>query len=239
MNALRWGLALALTLAAPVALAQARDAGAPEGPAVGAEAPMPAMETAALSAHACLRALVRARVPFEPVTSGMAGVGVPVVVTGPIGGVTVRASRNRAVREPMDCALALGLVRFARLLRARHVREVRHLSIRRPAEGDELQRHPYLARHPGGLAIDAAVFALDDGTEYDVSRDFRGALDTPVCGPDARVVQTPGSVFLRSLFCDAARLGLFHVMLSPNFNDEHHNHFHLEITRSVQWRFVR
>jgi len=169
----------------------------------------------------------------------MAGVAIPVVVTGPIAGVTVRAARNRAVREPMDCALALGMVRFARLLRARHVREVRHLSIHRPATPDDLQRHPYLARHPGGLAIDAAVFALDDGTEYDVSRDFRGRLGAPVCGPDARVAPSAGSVFLRRLFCDAARAGIFHVLLSPNFNDEHHNHFHLEITRSVAWRFVR
>ena len=234
-------LALGLFVWGGAASAQPRDAGveAPEGPPVVTAAPLPATEIAALSGHACLRALVRARVPFEPVTSGMAGVAIPVVVTGPIAGVTVRAARNRAVREPMDCALALSLARFGRFLRARHVREVRHLSIHRPATPDDLQRHPYLARHPGGLAIDAAVFALDDGTEYDVSRDFRGRLGAPVCGPDARVAPAAGAVFLRRLFCDAARAGLFHVLLSPNFNDEHHNHFHLEITRSVAWRFVR
>ncbi len=235
----RAALRLALGLAALRASAQPRDAGVPEGPAVGSEPPPIAMELAALSPHACLRALVRARVPFEPVTSGMAGVAVPVVVTGPIGGVTVHAARGRVVREPMDCALALGLARLAPLLRARQVREVRHLSIRRPADDAELRRHPVLARHAGGLAIDAAVFALDDGTEYDVSHEFRGALDTPACGPDARVLPAPGARLLRGLFCDAARLGIFHVMLSPNYNDEHHNHFHLEITRSVPWRFVR
>lgn len=215
------------------------DGGAPEGPPVGTEAPMFAMETAALSRHACLRALVRARVPFAPVHSGMSGVAIPVIVTGPLGGVTVRAMRNRTVYEPMDCALALALLRFARVLRSHGVRELRHLSIRRPADETELRRHPFLARHLGGLAIDAAVFVLDDGTEYDVAREFHGQLGAPVCGPEARVLRTPGATLLRALFCDAARLGIFHVMLSPNYNDDHHNHFHLEVTRSVQWRFVR
>jgi hypothetical protein len=234
-------LGLAMFTLGAMASAQPRDGRAetPEGAAVVTDAPLLATEIAALSGHACLRALTRARVPFEPVTSGMSGVAIPVIVTGPIAGVTVRAARNRIVREPMDCALALGLARFSRFLRAHHVREVRHLSIHRPATPDDLRRHPYLARHPGGLAIDAAVFALDDGTEYEVSRDFRGRLGAPVCGPDARVAPSPGAVFLRRLFCDAAREGYFHVLLSPNFNDEHHNHFHLEITRSVAWRFVR
>lgn len=200
---------------------------------------MVAMELGAMSGRQCLRALTRAGVPFVRVHSGMAGVGTPLHVTGAIRGVTVRSTRARGIREPMDCLLALGLARFASFLRARHVREVRHMSVHRGGEPGDLARHPMLPRHQGGLAIDAAVFVLDDGTEYDVSRDFHGTLGAPVCGPTARVGAQPGARFLRSLFCDAARQGLFHVMLSPNFNDDHHNHFHLEITRSVSWRYVR
>lgn len=210
----------------------------PEGPAPS-ESPLRATEIAALSPKQCLRALVRAGVPFERVRWGSSGMATPVTITGPIAGVYVRAGRGQPPRETMDCLLAVALVRYARFLRARGIREVRHLSLHRPATPAEVARRPLLPRHPGGLAIDAAVFVRDDGVELNVTRDFHGRLGAPVCGPTARVSPQPEARALRAIFCDAVREGLFHVALSPNFNDEHHNHFHLEITRSVSWLFVR
>jgi hypothetical protein len=235
---------VALLAFAPPAAAQVQtDAGAveaetPEGDAL-TEAPLAATEVAALSPRQCLRALVRAGVAFERLRWGTSGMATPVVVTGPIAGVTVRANRGQAPRETMDCLLAVTLVRYARFLRSRGVREVRHLSLHRRGTTDEVAHHPVMPRHPGGLAIDASVYVLDDGTEYNVTRDFHGRLGAPVCGPSARVSPLPEARFLRGLFCDAARAGLFHVALSPNFNDEHSNHFHLEVARSVSWLFVR
>lgn len=210
----------------------------PEGPTVS-ESPLRATEIAALSPRQCLRALVRAGVPFERLRWGSSGMATPVVITGPIAGVFVRSGRGVPPRETMDCLLAVALVRYARFLRARGIREVRHLSLHRPATPAEVERRPLLPRHPGGLAIDAAVYVRDDGVELNVTRDFHGRLGAPVCGPSARVSPQPESLALRAIFCDAVREGLFHVALSPNFNDEHHNHFHLEITRSVSWLFVR
>ena len=247
MSGARGPLALAalalLALARPAAAQAQSDAGAPEAEIPEGEplteAPLAATEVAALSPRQCLRALVRAGVAFERVRWGTSGMATPVVVTSPIAGVTVRASRGTAPRETMDCLLAVALVRYGRFLRARGVREVRHLSLHRRGAADDVARHPVMARHPGGLAIDAAVYVLDDGTEYNVTRDFHGRLGAPVCGPSARVSTLPGARFLRRLFCDAARAGLFHVSLSPNFNDEHSNHFHLEVARSVSWLFVR
>jgi hypothetical protein len=200
--------------------------------------PATAIEIAALSGRSCLRALVRANVPFERIRWARSGIVTPVIVTGPVGGVTIRASRNRIVHETMDCQLALALVHWARFLRTRGVREVRHLSIHRPATLAELAQQPVPPRHPGALAIDVSTLILDDGTTYEVHRDFHGELDAPVCGSSARVDPRPASVFLRRLFCETARTGIFHVVLSPNFNDEHHNHFHFEITRSVSWIYV-
>ena len=43
---------------------------------------------------------------------------------------------------------------------------------------------------------------------------------------------------LRAIFCEAADQRLFTTMLSPNYNNAHENHFHLEITPGVTWRLV-
>lgn len=201
--------------------------------------PRIALEITSLSGRACVRALVRARVPFERVRYSMSGIATPVRILGAAGGVTWHASGDPGVHELMDCHLAVALVRFSAFLRSRGIREVRHLSIHRPATHAEVVRRPIQARHPGGLAIDAAIFVTDNGTTYNVQHDFRGRLGRAVCGPTARVPSAPAARFLRSLFCDAARRGHFQVLLSPNYNREHYNHFHLEVTRGVSWEFVR
>ncbi|RYZ66314.1 MAG: hypothetical protein EOP08_05175, partial [Proteobacteria bacterium] len=42
-----------------------------------------------------------------------------------------------------------------------------------------------------------------------------------------------------SIFCEARENGVFHVMLSPNFNWAHRNHFHLEVAAHPRWFYVR
>jgi hypothetical protein len=210
----------------------------PEGEAVRGM-PVPAMETASLTGRACLRSLMRAGVPFVRIRWALSGIVTPVIVTGPIEGVTFRSARHPRVRETMDCLLALALVPYARFLRSLGVREVRHMSIHRPKTPDETRVAPVQMRHAGGLAIDASIYVRDDGTEFVVWRDFHGLLGAPVCGPSAEAPTNAAAIFLRLIFCGAARAGLFNVNLSPNYNEEHHNHFHLEVTRGVSWRFVR
>jgi hypothetical protein len=201
--------------------------------------PHAAHEIAALSDRACMRALRRAAIPFEPSPVAQRGIAQPVFVTGPIGAVTFRAGGRRTVRELMDCRLAVALFRWSRMLRALSVREVLHLSTYRPPTESEAARNPVQARHMGGMAIDAATFVLDDGTALSVLDDFHGRLRRPVCGPDARVPRHEGARLLRTLACDSARRGFFHVVLTPNFNIPHRNHFHLEVARGTSWQFVR
>jgi hypothetical protein len=201
--------------------------------------PQVAHEIAALSDRQCLRVLRRAAVPFEPSARAQLGVAQPIFVTGPIGGVSVRASGRRAIRELMDCRLAVALLRWSRMLRALGVREVIHLSTYRPPSEREAEHDPVQSRHAGGMAIDAGSFVLDDGTVLSVLDDFHGRLRRPVCGPDARVPRNTAARLLRTIACDAARRGLFHVVLTPNFNVPHRNHLHLEVARSTSWLFVR
>lgn len=217
---------------------EAERTGAHEGSALSGDAPI-ATEIAALSDRSCLRALVRAGVPFARVRGRVPGITTPVRVTGPIRGVTWRDHGRPSTDELMDCRMAVAMVRYAPMLRAMGIHEVRHLSLYRAPSEREVARSPLQTRHPGGLAIDAAIFLRDNGDRLVVERDFHGRRGRPVCGPTARVAALPAARFLRGLFCDTARRGYFHVVLGPNFNFPHRNHFHLEIARGVSWQFVR
>jgi hypothetical protein len=201
--------------------------------------PQVAHEIAALSDRQCIRVLRRAAVPFEPSAQAQRGVAQPIFITGPIGGVTYRASGRRVIRELVDCRMAVALLRWSRMLRALSVREVVHLSTYRPPSESEAAARPVQSRHAGGMAIDAGVFVLDDRSTLSVLDDFHGRLRAPVCGPEARVPRHRGARILRTIACDSARRSLFHVVLTPNFNVPHRNHFHLEVARQTSWQFVR
>ena len=43
---------------------------------------------------------------------------------------------------------------------------------------------------------------------------------------------------LRALLCEIVGRRLFNVVLTPNYNAPHKNHFHLEITAGVKWFLV-
>ncbi|MEO8840370.1 MAG: extensin family protein [Kofleriaceae bacterium] len=49
---------------------------------------------------------------------------------------------------------------------------------------------------------------------------------------------TKAATELWALVCGAADAALFNVMLTPNFNAEHRNHLHLELTPDAGWMMV-
>lgn len=200
--------------------------------------PSLAVEIGALSDRACLRALTRSHVAFERVHGGVPGIATPVTLTGPLQGVWLRGSGERHMHETMDCRLAVALVRFAQFLHPLGVRGLRHISLYRAPSASQLENGT-AARHGVGLAADISAFVMDDNTSFVVARDFHGRRRRPVCGPTARVPNDGAARALRTFFCEAARRGVFSILLSPNFNRAHYNHFHLEISRRASWQFVR
>ena len=54
--------------------------------------------------------------------------------------------------------------------------------------------------------------------------------EAPRAGPSPA---TKEATEIRKLLCDAADAKLFNVVLTPNYNKPHQNHFHLEVTRGV------
>jgi hypothetical protein len=82
------------------------------------------------------------------------------------------------------------------------------------------------------------VFRRADGTTLTVVGDFRGRRGAPVCGPRAAPARPEGARVLFDIVCRAAERRLFHVLLTPNHDRAHHDHFHLEVrSDGVSWLY--
>lgn len=200
----------------------------------------PAYRYAQLSQADCESELVARKIEFarEPVDAVLA----PVRLTGALHGVVFRTDQSDKARptspyEIADCRLVLALDDFAEILARHDIVEVRHYSIYRPPRDwpdDKLG-----AQHVGALAIDAGRFIDRDGTVLDVERDFHGKIGAKTCGDGAGPKPvTPAGQTLRAILCEAVDRHLFTVVLTPNYNRPHKNHFHLELTAGVSWFLV-
>ncbi|MGK4005080.1 extensin family protein [Sorangium sp. So ce1036] len=92
------------------------------------------------------------------------------------------------------------------------------------------------SQHALGLAIDVAAFVKADGARLDVKADWHGAIGAPPCGPgSAPKAPTPAALELRELVCAVFASGLFNVVLTPNANEAHADHFHFDIKRNARY----
>ena len=246
-SALPAGLfALAIACAAPASSAGfgAPATAPPAGPyQVGAPpAPAPAMQYSRLDRATCEAQLGARGIAFVRVDEAR-GVSEPVRLRGPLHGVTYHSDIAAAERasspfEIIDCRLVLALDDFARQLERHDVVEVVHLSIYRPpSRGGAASRNP--SPHAQALAIDAASFVKRDGTTLIVERDFHGRIGAQPCGAGTGPQPpTPEALELRRIVCDAAEAKLFNVVLTPDFNWKHRNHFHLEVRADAKWFYL-
>ena len=200
----------------------------------------PAVRYARLSPDDCEAELTSRHIEFAHETAD--AVLAPVRLTGPLHGVVFRTDQSEKVRptspwEIVDCRLVLALDDFAEILARHDIVEVRHYSMYRPPK-TWTDAKPG-TRHTGALAIDAGRFIDQAGTVLDVDHDFHGAIGAKTCGDGAAPrPATPAALTLRAILCEAAERRLFNVMLTPNYNRPHKNHFHLELTAGVGWFLV-
>jgi hypothetical protein len=203
----------------------------------------PAVRYARLDRAGCEAELSHRSIPFTRLADAL-GVLAPVRLTGPLRGVQFRSvlpalQRASSPYEIMDCRLVLALDDFAAILAKHDIVEVIHLSAYRPPSKKAWPSSRVASRHPGALALDVGVFVRSDGSRLDVERDFHGRIGTKTCGPNTGPSPaTPEAVALRSIVCDAADQRLFNVELTPDYNWQHRNHFHLEVTAGVRWFLV-
>lgn len=203
-----------------------------------------ACATAALSPQACLGELERRGVHFHKAEPAP-GVLIPVRLLGPVGGVLYRTDYPDAQRptvpfEVLDCRLVVALSDLSPILKEHEIDEVRLFSAWRPPPKG-LRPGKILHAHPGGLAADLRLFKKSSGSELDVEADFHGRIGAEPCGRAAIPPSpaTDGARELRSILCSIADARLVHVLLSPNFDAHHRNHFHVEVRPGVRWFIVR
>jgi hypothetical protein len=170
------------------------------------------------------------------------GVELPIRLDGPLHGVDIHggepaADRNTSPTEILDCRLALALDDFAEILADHHVVEAVHWSIyRKPPIGTE----NVAADHTAGLAIDLGALFEDDGSRTGIAEQWRGEIGAKTCGNGAYPVPASKRAWrLRAILCAVAGAHVFHLVLTPNFNAAHHDHFHLEIKRHSTFSFVK
>ncbi len=182
----------------------------------------------------CLAALDRLGVPHEIARPRRLGLPIPtpVIVSGPVGGVLFRKHHDGARREVplvMACEMATRLPALARLLARHGVREVRVLSAWR--------REPYTSFHTMGLGLDLHTFGRDAG-DWVVERDFVARPGVRTC--DALPAEaTSAGEHLRALACELGASGLFSTVLTPEYDEGHANHFHVDARPDDRRVFVR
>jgi len=171
------------------------------------------------------------------------GVLDPIRLTGSLHGVEFRTDTSDAKRadspyEIVDCREVLAMDDFAQILEKHDIVQVRHYSLYRPPPkswpDDRIG-----GQHNGGLALDAGRFTKKDGTVLDVLKDFHGKIGDPTCGDGAGPhPATDAAKELRDILCTTVEAHLFNVVLTPDFNRPHRNHFHLEVMANVKWFLV-
>jgi len=159
----------------------------------------------------CTKELAARKVMFKP--TARPGIAHAVAITGPLGGVTY------APQLVIDCSLAVSLDEIGHYLRALGIDRAKVISAYsvRTVRGTNVP-----SKHSYGLAVDVSELGA-----LSVARDYEMGLGDEVdCigRPTTRAAAT-----LKTLQCQLVRSGLFHLVLSPDYDGDHGDHFHLEV----------
>jgi hypothetical protein len=156
----------------------------------------------------------------------------PYQLDSAVGGVTFSMTQRHAdegITVALSCEMIARLPALARVLRAHHVRRVEVLSAYRD--------HPRSSFHTMGLALDMASFTTDDGHVLSVLNDFVETPDALTC--EAPAPTDHDAAELLAIACELANSHAFSSVLTPNYNDGHRNHFHVDVRPDDPRVFVR
>ncbi len=168
---------------------------------------------------AALVVIVSAHVSWKK--ASRPGIADAVEITGPLGGVTFTSWGQPLV---IDCSLAVSLDEAGHYLRALGLDKATFSSA---YSRRKVRFTDHWSKHSFGLAIDVHTFTGPDLGTLRVDRDFEQGLGDEVDCVGKPLTQA-GAV-LEILKCQLVRSGLFQLVLSPDYDDAHHDHFHLQV----------
>lgn len=172
-------------------------------------------------AGSCYWALRRLGVRFSKVRRR--GVRLAVKVHGPIGGVKY-VTWPKKKKLVLDCSLVVSLAATGPQLRAHGITEVSYSSA---YQIRNIKGTPRRSNHSYGLALDVHTFKGKDVELMSIEHDYEQGLgnDSDCVG---KPLTKPGAV-LRQLDCWMSRSRLYRLVIGPDYNISHHNHFHIEV----------
>jgi hypothetical protein len=184
------------------------------------------------SCHAMLDAL---GIDWEP-AGATRGVADPVRVQPDIRGVHYRyVSHERGRAMLMECTLAPRLAALSDMVQEYGIDEIAHIGIynyRCIGGGDPDDGDCTPSQHAYARAIDIHEFGLAGSDEtYNVETDWI-ITGGPICPG------TPSSTADRVLHEIACRMfseDIFHIILTPNYNAGHRNHYHVDLTPGADY----
>lgn len=189
-----------------------------------------------LNQRACHDYLNSLEVPFAAVPARQAPeVAIPVRLTGPVAGVTFSIPWSNDMdgdhHAIWDCRLVAAFVPVAEFLHEHGVTEVQYFSALR--RGKIVKKRP-TSQHNLGLALDLLGWRGPGLPLATVEATFpKGRLRECPRGAGApggpvHKGSDPGDLML-ALVCQAYARGLFHTLLTPDHDRDHHNHLHLDL----------
>lgn len=189
-----------------------------------------------MNRRACLAYLDDHEVPYAAVDRGDAPeVAIPVRLTGPVAGVTFTIPWSEDLEADhhaiWDCRLVAAFVPVAAFLHAHGVTEVQYFSALR--RGKIVRKKPG-SQHNLGLALDLlglrgpglALATVEDTYPKGRLRQCPSGHGSP--GSPVAAGSSPADLYL-ALVCQAHARGLFHTLLTPDHDRDHHNHLHLDL----------
>jgi hypothetical protein len=147
----------------------------------------------------------------------------PVLLFSPVHGITLRYMDDSIATPLSSCEMAHTLTSTMNDLRDHGVAEV---SIGRTYQCSVIESTDEVSRHGHGDAIDIFGFLLEDGSHYTLVDHWEHDTDSP---------QTPAGVFLYETAHRWFDDYLWNVILTPDYNLDHDDHFHVDLTPDIHF----
>jgi hypothetical protein len=203
----------------------------------------PKMDAVVDAGSSCRTTLTSRGVSFK--TTSAKGVVDAINLLGPVNGVLFASGTDtKPIGDPIACEFALTLWNFADLLKSKGFVRIGGLGsycyrcccawsttnyCRGPTDPEPDCSSTGYSNHSWGRALDVRYLYKADGTRYDINDPRHWVISSSTTCTTAFAAQTGISRELYTIACEATSKKIFGTVLTPNYNDAHRNHLHMDI----------